>query len=258
MVGQKNLSPFKAGFTLIELLVVIAIIGILAGLLLPALAHAKERAQRTACKSNMHQMSLAALLYALDSGDKFPDAQRSAHVYHAVWLPTNSYNFFVGPGGMPTNALTCPDQNKGNAWLWWQSYGLRVGFFCLWGLPTDQDPRPRDGNYGTGFWPWDSPQKTTDITLFSYLISDIITKGTDTYTSPNGTTFNNISDVPHSPGGFRNSGSGQLVEPQTLGSEGGNVGLVDGSIQWRRQSDMHQRFIFFSDTTPSPTYSGYW
>ena len=73
---------------------VIAIIAILAALLFPALAHAKERARRTACKSNMHQMWLAALLYALDNRDKFPDAQRSANVYHAVWLPTNTYNYF--------------------------------------------------------------------------------------------------------------------------------------------------------------------
>jgi len=96
--------PKRNGFTLIELLVVIAIIAILAAILFPVFARAREKARQSSCLSNTKQLGLALLSYVQDYDERFPGRAVDPGVYNLPW-----YNV-IAPYMKNAQILLCPSR----------------------------------------------------------------------------------------------------------------------------------------------------
>jgi prepilin-type N-terminal cleavage/methylation domain-containing protein/prepilin-type processing-associated H-X9-DG protein len=139
----------KSGFTLIELLVVIAIIAILAAILFPVFAKAREKARQSSCLSNVKQLALGFLQYAQDYDENLP-AQGS----NAVRPEQRWYNA-IQPYLKNTQVLDCPSSTyKGNAArhnygaveqvVGYLPYGTSRSGFTLGGVTCASGSSPRN------------------------------------------------------------------------------------------------------------------
>lgn len=154
-VGAPSGRPRRA-FTLIELLVVIAIVALLAAMLLPALAKAKEAGRSAACKSNLRQLGFALTMYA----DDFAHFPYGANFQEGkLW-----YNSLAPYYDHATNLLKCPSYRGDSGFTWIQSFiayrGGSYGYngfgsrsrlhvylnsFDVLGLGGDRPFRPKPG-----------------------------------------------------------------------------------------------------------------
>ncbi len=126
----------RRGFTLIELLVVIAIIAILAAILFPVFARAREKARQSTCLSNTKQIMLAVMMYAQDYDERL--------IPGALPYPGADWHVLLGPYQKNTQILYCPTKLPGMGYGWNYS---EFGYYYTtngtgWATPLAQIDRP--------------------------------------------------------------------------------------------------------------------
>jgi len=159
----------RRGFTLIELLVVIAIIAILAAILFPVFARAREKARMASCASNLKQIALGALMYAQDNdevyvawrqGSEACAAGRGAWPQHVIYPYVKNHQLFACPSKVFVGGTSCA------GWATWandmalgSSYGTNcAGLGGNWGTAMSLIRRPAElfwfGDGGNPWRPW--------------------------------------------------------------------------------------------------------
>jgi prepilin-type N-terminal cleavage/methylation domain-containing protein/prepilin-type processing-associated H-X9-DG protein len=236
--GLRDLTLRRA-FTLVELLVVVGIVAVLVALLLPSLAKAREQTRRTHCASNLRQVSLGTMLLAHNNKGRFRlahpglregDADRTSYAGltldsedHIKWLSLHLYERYRREAGMELRILTCPNRAEDFILEFEDPPMIRTGYYLM------------AGHWDSKFLAVEgrrlrSPMRTSESPRL-ILAADVIEQGTIF-----GTAGIRQSSAPHGVRGM--VGGDPSIPPEKLGSQGGNIAYLDGSVVWVPQTQL--------------------
>ncbi len=227
---MKRLSK-QRGFTLVELLVVIAIIGILIGMLLPAVQQVREAARRTQCLNNVRQMALASLNYE-SAHMEFPTAgtQLDGH-----WQNARGDNDNYGAESASWGFQLLPyieQQNLAN---------IRTEF--AWGNPTPSGQILESEHVPTYVCPSRGPRTWGDLSGSIWACADYSSAGRPYVTwTPGGTRISEAQRSGQNPGQFANANGYQGT---SNGAEGSNQmwqGIIVKGGHWNRNDGVFNRY----------------
>ena len=219
-------------FTLVELLVIIGVVALLVSIQLPALAKARRHTDLAQCAANLRQVTIAFHIYAAENGDRLPVATAG---YWAWDMPWNLATV-LGTYGAPRSALYCPANPDQNA-LWdFAPNSIRVVGYALTLVnggsinPTNWNAALTPQTVVTGIASWPPPLASQRV-----LVADAVLSAPGQNNETNRETYNYTSIPGGTPTKMRTSHLDGFLPA------GGNLGMLDGHVEWRAFQQMHVR-----------------
>lgn len=218
----------KRGFTLIELLVVVAIIALLAAILFPTFAQAREKARQASCQSNLRQIGLAMAMYTADYDDCLPDRRdMKVELGFRPWAPAWPASdprsgwavLVLQPYVRNTDVHSCPSVRGAfsNVIAVEQSTPLGVSRYWMWRFDRPSDPVPLDN-----FWGKSEGQVVADLQM----------AGNPQAGNPEGVADVELAVDPYFPRTIPSVAA--MLKGRSVHQGGRNRLFLDGHVKWLR------------------------